>query len=247
MKLKTLAIAAAFAAMPLTMQAAELPDGPHIVTSGNSIVKAKPDMATLFIEVNVSNKSAAEAKKKSDERVAKYIDFLEKSGIDKADIDAANIQTRIEYADGSYVSSAKRSIKGYIATRQVKVTVRQLDKLNSLLDGALANELNEINDVQLGVSKDDAYRTEARQKAVKDAVAKANLLANEFGVKLGPVYSIRYNTSGVSGGGAIPAMQYRSKAMSYSSSADESYEPQNISFSDSVDVVFDIQREQKAN
>ncbi|SQI35923.1 26 kDa periplasmic immunogenic protein precursor [Leminorella richardii] len=245
MKLKTLAIAAAFAVAPFTMQAAELPDGPHIATSGSSIVKAKPDMATLFIEVNVSNKSAAEAKKKSDERVAKYIDFLQKNGIDKADIDAANIQTRIEYSDGSYVSSAKRTIKGYIATRQVKVTVRQLDKLNALLDGALANELNEINDVQLGVMKDETYRDEARQQAVKDAVEKANALAKEFGVKLGPVFSIRYNSSG---GGAVPAASYRSKAMSYSSSAaDESYQQQSIDFNDRVEVVFDIQREPKAN
>ncbi len=47
----------------MAAQASELPDGPHIVTSGTASVAAVPDIATPAIEVNVSAKDAASAKK----------------------------------------------------------------------------------------------------------------------------------------------------------------------------------------
>jgi uncharacterized protein YggE len=46
----------------VSVQANELPDGPHIVTSGTASVDAVPDIATLAIEVNVAAKDAASAK-----------------------------------------------------------------------------------------------------------------------------------------------------------------------------------------
>ncbi|MBP9642809.1 MAG: oxidative stress defense protein [Budvicia sp.] len=236
MKLKTLAMAAMVAMLPLAVQAAELPEGPHIVTTGTGSIDVAPDMATLLIEVSVTNKEASVAKKQNDERVAKYMDFLEKNGIAKADIAAANIQTRLDYSYNSGVSSSKAD-KEYVAIRQVKVTVRDLDKLNTLLDGALSSGLNEIRDITLGVAKDEAFRAEARKKAVDSAVTQAKDLAKDFGVTLGPVFSIRYRAPSSS-----PAPMLRSyKADSVSStSAKETYQQESISFNDQVDVVFDI-------
>lgn len=49
--------------------------------------------------------------------------------------------------------------------RQVQVTLRQLDKLNDLLDGALKSGLNEIRAVELGVASPETYREQARKKS----------------------------------------------------------------------------------
>lgn len=73
MKLKVLALAATLGLTTMAAQASELPDGPHIVTSGTASVAAVPDIATLAIEVNVSAKDAASAKKQADNRVAQYL------------------------------------------------------------------------------------------------------------------------------------------------------------------------------
>ncbi|MBS6059712.1 MAG: SIMPL domain-containing protein [Pantoea sp.] len=104
MKLKALALAAmmGLGAGSLAAHADELPGGPHIVTSGQASVDARPDIATLAIEVNVSSKDAAEAKKQADDRVAQYFDFLSKNGIEKKDIDAANLRTQPEYDYSMY-------------------------------------------------------------------------------------------------------------------------------------------------
>lgn len=82
MKLKALALAAIMSAGALPgVHADELPNGPHVVTSGKATVDARPDIATLSIVVNVSSKDAADAKKQADSRVAQYFDFLQKTAL----------------------------------------------------------------------------------------------------------------------------------------------------------------------
>ncbi|MBI3310269.1 MAG: oxidative stress defense protein, partial [Serratia liquefaciens] len=232
MKLKALAMAAmiGLGTLPLALQAAEVPEGPHVVTSGTSSVDATPDIATLAIEVSVSSKDAAQAKKQVDERVAQYFDFLQKNDIEKKDISAANLRTQPEY---DYLKTGESVLKGYRAVRQVQVTLRQLDKLNGLLDGALKSGLNEIRAVELGVAKPDVYREQARQKAIENATQQAASLAKGFNAKLGPVYSIRYHVANYQ---PMPvARMYKSAGAAAESDAAQTYEQQSIHFDDQVD------------
>ncbi|WP_416260876.1 oxidative stress defense protein [Gibbsiella quercinecans] len=239
MKLKALAMAAmvGLGTLPLTLQAAEVPQGPHVVTSGTSSVDAVPDIATLAIEVNVSSKDATQAKKQVDDRVAQYFDFLQKNGIEKKDISAANLRTQPEY---DYLKTGESVLKGYRAVRQVQVTLRQLDKLNELLDGALKSGLNEIRAVELGVANPDVYRDRARQKAIENATQQATSLAQGFKAKLGPVYSIRYHVANYQ---PMPvARMYTAAAAAPRNDAAQTYEQQSIHFDDQVDVVFELER-----
>jgi len=236
-KLKALALVAMTGALalPLSALADELPNGPHVVTSGQATVDARPDIATLSIVVNVSSKDAADAKKQADDRVAQYFDFLQKNGIEKKDIDAANLSTQPEY---DYTKEGKSVLKGYRAVRQVQVTLRQLDKLNELLDGALKSGLNEIRSVELGVTNPDSYKAQARKAAIDNATQQAAALAEGFNAKLGSVYSIRYHVANYQ---PMPmARMYKAAAPAADTSAQQTYEQQSIHFDDQVDVVFDI-------
>lgn len=240
MKLKTLTLAAiiGMGALSAAATANELPNGPHIVTSGSASVDATPDIARLAIEVSVSSKDAADAKKQADARVAQYFDFLAKQGIDKKDINAANIRTQPEY---DYLKTGGSVLKGYSAVRQVEVTVRQLDKLNELLDGALKSGLNEIRTVDLSVSNPDTYRDKARQKAIEQASSQAQALASGFKTTLGPVYSIRYHVANYQ---PVPvARMLKASDAAVQTMASQTYEQQTIHFDDQVDVVFELQRQ----
>ena len=236
MKLKALALAAVMSTGALSglVQAGEVPNGPHVVTSGQASVDARPDMATLSIVVNVSSKDAADAKKQADDRVAQYFDVLQKNGIEKKDIDAANLSTQPEY---DYTKEGKSVLKGYRAVRQVEVTLRQLDKLNELLDGALKSGLNEIRSVELGVANADSYKDQARKAAIQNATQQASQLAEGFNAKLGPIYSIRYQVANYQ---PMPMNRMYKAAAAPETSAQETYDQQSINFDDQVDVVFEI-------
>ncbi|MDX5629029.1 MULTISPECIES: oxidative stress defense protein [unclassified Brenneria] len=237
MKLRVLTLAAlvGLSTLPMLGQAAELPDGPHIVTSGTASVDASPDMARLAIEVSVSSKDAADAKKQVDARVAQYFDFLSKNGIEKKDINAANLRTQPEY---DYLKTGGSVLKGYRAVRQVEVTLRQLDKLNELLDGALKSGLNEIRTVDLGVANPEVYRDKVRQKAIEQATSQAQSLAKGFNSTLGPIYSIRYHVTNYQ---PVPmARMFKTADVAVQSEAAQTYEQQTIHFDDQVDVVFEL-------
>ncbi len=234
MKFKVMALAALVGFSAIPVQANELPNGPHIVTSGTASVDATPDIATLAIEVNVSAKDAASAKKQADERVAQYLSFLEQNQIAKKDISSANLRTQPDYD----YQNGKSVLKGYRAVRTVEVTLRQLDKLNSLLDGALKADLNEIRSVSLGVAQPDAYKDKARKAAIDDAVHQAEQLAAGFNSKLGPVYSVRYHISNYQ---PSPVVRMMKADAAPAVSAQETYEQPTIQFADQVDVVFQLE------
>lgn len=234
MKFKIMALAALVGFSALSVQANELPNGPHIVTSGTASVDATPDIATLAIEVNVAAKDAASAKKQADERVAQYLSFLEQNQIAKKDISAANLRTQPDYD----YQNGKSILKGYRAVRTVEVTLRQLDKLNALLDGALKAGLNEIRSVSLGVAQPDAYKDKARKAAIDDAIHQAEQLAASFNSKLGPVYSVRYHVSNYQ---PSPMVRMMKADAAPAASAQETYEQPVIQFDDQVDVVFQIE------
>jgi uncharacterized protein YggE len=232
-KFKVMALAAFIGLSGMSVQATELPDGPHIVTSGTASVDAVPDIATLAIEVNIAAKDAATAKKQADDRVAQYLSFLEQNGVAKKDISSANLRTQPDYD----YQNGKSILKGYRAVRTVEVTLRQLDKLNALLDGALKAGLNEIRSVSLGVAQPEAYKDKARKAAIDDAVHQAQQLASGFNGKLGPVYSIRYHVSNYQPSPMVRMM----KADAAPVSAQETYEQPTIQFDDQVDVVFQLE------
>ena len=233
MNVKVLALAALVGFSGMSAQASELPEGPHVVTSGTASVDAVPDIATLSIEVNVAAKDAATAKKQADERVAQYLTFLELNQISKKDIRSANLRTQPDYD----YQNGKSILKGYRAVRTVEVTLRQLDKLNPLLDGALKAGLNEIRSVSLGVAQPDSYKDKARQAAIKDAIHQAQKLVEGFNSKLGPVYSVRYHVSNYQPSPMVRMM----KADAAPSNAQETYEQATIQFDDQVDVVFQLE------
>lgn len=235
MKFKILALATLMGFSSMSVQAGELPNGPHVVTSGTASVDAVPDIALIAIEVNVSAKDAASAKKQADDRVAQYLTFLQKNGVEKKDINAANLRTQPEY---DYLKDGKTQLKGYRAVRQVEVTLRQLDKMNELLDGALKAGLNEIRSVSLGVAHPEEYKDKARKEAISDATRQAKLLAEGFNSKLGAVYSVRYHVSNYQPAPMVRMMKLGAVAPA---SAQDTYDQQTIQFDDQVDVVFELQ------
>ena len=239
-KLRTLTLSTiiglATSVLSLPISADEMPAGPYLSTTGIASVDATPDIATISIEVSFSAKDAATAKKKVDTRVTQYFYFLRKTGIEKKDINTANLSTQPEY---DYQKTGTAVLKGYRAVRQVQITVRQLDKLNELLDGALKMGLNEIRAMKLGVANPNNYREQVRKKAIHVAILQANSLAEGFKVKLGPVYSIHYQGDNEQ---IMPAPIMLLRAENTSPhNTDKTYQQQTIHFKDQVDVVFELQ------
>ncbi|WP_163923963.1 oxidative stress defense protein [Photobacterium sp. Alg240-V54] len=215
--------------------AADIPF-PHLETTGRGEVVVQPDMAVFSVNVVETKKTAVDAKLAVDQAVTKFIERLQASGVDKKDINSANISLSAQY---NYPKDHKPELVGFRANRSVEVTVHQLTKLNSYLDDALGDGINQINNIDLKVADTEKYQQQARQKAIENAKQVAASLAQGFGNRIDGVWQIEYNTNN-------QPMPYRrsNDAVMYSSmskgAVDQSYTDNSIVIKDSVNVIFKL-------
>ncbi|MBB1383030.1 SIMPL domain-containing protein, partial [Shewanella sp. SR41-2] len=133
-----------------TVQAAELSFA-HIETVGTSTIEAAADMAIINVQVSIEADSAKAAKDKADEAVSQFMQRLLKAGVDKKHIQSANLQLNPQYM---YVQNEPRKLTGYNASRQMTITVIDLNSLNELLDSALVEGINNVNNIELKSSQE---------------------------------------------------------------------------------------------
>ncbi|NHI01414.1 SIMPL domain-containing protein [Oceanimonas sp. MB9] len=227
--------ASALLSLPLLFSSAAfaiaVPDAPHLVTQGEASISVAPDMATLELAVTALKKDSRQAKQEVDTRVAALFSGLSALGIKKADIDSGNLITRPDY---HYPKNGERELKGYVAERTVTVRLYQLDNLSQAIDTALAQGLQNVQHIRYGVRESETYRQKARQAAIADARALAGELAGGFELALGEVYAIEY--AGQSPVHPRPLGAARMMA----DAAPESYQQNEIEFTDQVQVVYTL-------
>ena len=121
------------------------------------------------------------------------IKFLkENQNINSADIktSAYSLSPKYDYTKGKSVLS------GYILNQTVTVTVRKLDKIGEILDGAVSSGANQINSVSLFIENPEELKNKAREEAVKMAKEKARLTSETAGFRLGRLVNFSENFSG---------------------------------------------------
>jgi uncharacterized protein YggE len=183
------ALAAAMAA-PAAARAAE-PLPPRIVVSGEGESTVAPDMAILSLTVMREAKSAREALDADNDAMASVIAAMKSAGIAERDLQTAGIQISPRYNYSNKPDGSQQAdLVGYQVTNTLSVRVRDIDKTGEILDKAVSLGVNQGGDISFTNEDPAATLTEARKKAVADAVAKAKTLAEAAGVSLGKVLEI---------------------------------------------------------
>lgn len=206
----------------------------QVSVTGMGEVSAAPDSAVVSLTVQSLRRESAAAKDDVDERVNDFLDALDDLGFDEDDVKAGSLRTnpRYEYRSG------QQTFAGYQASRSLTVDVNDLDDLDALLDAALKGQIDSINNIQYEVSDSSAMEAKARELAIEDSKQQASELAAAYGAELGPIVSINYRSRG-----NTPVFMDTAGPMALRSEAANvvgQYLPDEINFSDQIDVVFDL-------
>jgi uncharacterized protein len=161
---------------------------PMITVTGEGVVEATPDIATLMIGVTTQGATAAEALAANSAAMDAVLSRLKAAGIEGRDLQTSNLSLGPDYS--RYDSSTGAAPTSYVASNMLTVRVRALDSLGTVLDAAVADGANTLNGLTFGLADPSPVLNEARKEAVADARAKAELLAAAAGVKLGKIVSI---------------------------------------------------------
>lgn len=181
---------AALALLPVPAAHAE-PAPPRIIVSGEGESAVAPDLAMLSLSVMREAATARAALDANNAAMAAVIAAMKEAGIESRDLQTAGIQISPRYTYTSKPDGSQHSeLVGYQVTNTLSVRVRDMARAGELLDTAVSLGVNQGGDVSFANADPSTALTEARKRAVSDAMAKAATLAEAAGVKLGRVLEI---------------------------------------------------------
>ena len=173
--------------------AAQTPEAGQSVTrtitvSGVGVVTLDPDTADVNLGVVANDESLEVAQAQVAESLTAITESLTDAGIASEDIQTSsyNVYPVAEYdRDGNYVG-----IERYEVSAGLTVTVRDIDSVGTVLDGAVAAGANNVWGISFYVNDPSAAASQARQAAVEDARSKADQLATAGGMVVVNIVSI---------------------------------------------------------
>jgi len=189
-RMMALGLAAAMLAVPAVASAAE-PVQPRIVVTGEGEASVAPDMALLSLTVMREAASAREALDANNAAMTDVTEAIKLFGIADRDLQTAGLQIMPRYDYTNKPDGTQEAkLVAYQVTNTLSVRVRDLVKTGEILDKAVSLGVNQGGNITFANDDPSAVITEARKKAVAEATAKANTLADAAGVKLGRVVEI---------------------------------------------------------
>jgi len=211
-----------------------IPIEKHSITvSGEGRVSTMPDIAKIELGTVIEKKTVKEAQQENT-RIMNALDAkLDSSGVAKADVQTANYSISPVYD----WNNGKQLLRGYQVSQNLRVKIRNLDSVGDILGAAGELGVNQVGGIDFTVDQPEIYKQQARVKALANAKAKAEALAQVVDVHLVRVINFNENVSepfynapyfekamAVGGGSSAPSIQPGSAE--YVINADVTYEIQ---------------------
>ena len=155
-----------------------------IKVTGTSDINVSPDQATIDIGVEKQSASATGAKRAADNGAREILAVVKKNGIDDKDVKTNWLSLNPQY------DWRNNRMTGFVAEQSLTVTVRDIAKLDSLLDALIKAGGNRISSVKFETSEMRKYRDQARAAAVVAAREKAEALAKSLGQSIGKAVAV---------------------------------------------------------
>jgi hypothetical protein len=165
-----------------------------ITVPGVGRAEVAPDTADVRLGVAVTRPTVAEARAAAAATAAAILESALAAGVARGDVRTSGLTVSPEY---DYDDRRPR-LRGQQVSHQYRVTVRALDALGAVIDGALAAGATTLDGVAFRTADPAAAEATARAAAIRDARSKATAIAAEAGVTLGGIVEV------VEGGPGVP-------------------------------------------
>jgi len=196
-------------------------------------VKQTPDIAIFSVGSVSQAATAKEAVSDNAARMKAVFDGLAKAGVQARDMQTGRLTLQPEY---QYEPKKAPKLIGYRASNSVEIRLRDLDKAGSLLDTLTGLGANEISGPFFSMEHPEAALDEARQKAMKTAMARARLYADAAGLKIARVRDI----SESSAGGYPPVRPMARAAAPMAMKAETPMAPGEVSAEITLQVTYEL-------
>jgi uncharacterized protein YggE len=178
-----LALLSGCAAPAASAQSATNPTPHTISVTGSGQAYGMPDTAVAQIGVQSRNSDPAAALDDANAKMTAIMAALKELGVADKDVQTSNFSVYAQQDIDAQTGQAKGTIT-YVVDNTVSITMHDLTKVGQVLGNVVAAGANNIYGVSYTVADQSKLESEARDKAMADAKARAEQLAKTAGVTL---------------------------------------------------------------
>lgn len=173
--------ASAFAFQPALSAVQSVTNG-VISVSSSATKEVEPDIAEISFSVETTNKNVELATKDNKYIVDKVINAL-KTKIQTGDeLKTSSYSVRPDYSYSS--KDSKRTLIGYTVTNSVKVTTKKVSNVGTLIDTAVSNGANRVDNLSFKLENEKTYCNDLYPQIVKDAQSQASIIARALNMNV---------------------------------------------------------------
>lgn len=183
-----------------------------ITVNGSGTVKVAPNTAEVSFAVIAEAAEAGAAQTKNADMVNKVIGALKAGGISQNDIITSGYNLGPKYV---YENNKAPRISGYEVRNEIAVTVRDINSVGKVIDLAVDNGINQVQNIQFYYEGGMEYKDQALRQAIEDARSKAEVIATALGKKIVGIKSATGNWDN----NAPPPVIYEKRMASYDEAA----------------------------
>ena len=213
-----------------------------IRVTGKGQLSLAPDLTRITMTLEGLCPEYSETLRRSSEDTEVLRELLSRFGFARSDLKTLNFSVDAEYESIQERGSYKQRFVGYRFHHSMKVEFDSDNQRLGRLLYALANASvkNEFR-ITYTVKDPESAKNELLGRAVKDAAAKAAVLAEAAGLSLGAIQSIDYSFGElIFDVQPMNRMLMADRSLSAKESYDLNIEPDSIQVSDTVTLVWEI-------
>lgn len=159
----------------------------EITVSATGRAFVAPDVALIKLGVTTEGIKVPEVVKENTEKMNAILKEVKNLRIEEKDIQTANYSLTPRY---EWLKEGQRIFKGYTLNQEIRVKVRNFEKIGDVLEKGTEKGANLVGDLQFNIDDLEKVKEIARKDAIEKAKAQANLIASQAGLKLGKVVNV---------------------------------------------------------
>lgn len=178
-----LALFAMMAALPASALAAETPRQHTITVTGHAETSVAPDVAVATFGVLITGTDVETAKRENDRIMHNIYEAMLVTGIDRSKVKTSMFSIQPVFRAEN--NATADLITGYRVQNTIAVTIEDMSNVSRVIDAAFNAGANQFQGIRFSVKKEQSLRDELLRQALLDGKAKAQLMAETLGEKLG--------------------------------------------------------------
>lgn len=180
----------------------------RVNVTGDSVIQAQPDTAILTISVVTQARNALDAQQQNATKTDAVVRALKAAAGTGAEIKTSGYSLQPIRV---YKENQPPTITGYEARNSVTVTTSDLNKVGTIIDASAQAGSNEVSGIAFTLRQDRPARDRALSEATREAVSKAQVIAQALGGRL--VRIVEVQEEGFQQRPPVPLAQYDTMSM----------------------------------